>query len=83
LGSQEQRPEYGTCAIFRRSLLEPHPGPERRPTRPGLPDYGEFGRFERLVYAAYIWLVLAAGCDIVTGLAALLQRPVFLQRTAI
>jgi hypothetical protein len=60
-----------------------HPGPERRPTRPGLPDYGEFGRFEQLVYAAYIWLVLAAGCDIITGLASLLQRPWFLTSTAI
>jgi hypothetical protein len=60
-----------------------HPGPERRPTRPGLPDYGEFGRFERLVYAAYIWLVLAAGGDSVSGLAALLQWPWLLQKTAI
>ncbi len=36
------------------------PGPERQPTRPGLPDYGEFGRFEWLVYSAYAWLVLGA-----------------------
>ena len=60
-----------------------HPGPERRPTRPGLPDYGEFGRFEWLVYASYSWLVLAAGCDIVTGLTSLLHHPFFVSRTAI
>jgi hypothetical protein len=28
--------------------------------RPGLPDYGEFGRFEWLLYAAYVWLIVAA-----------------------
>jgi uncharacterized protein involved in response to NO len=60
-----------------------HPGPERRPTRPGLPDYGEFGRFERLVYAAYTWLVLAAVGDLVTGLTSMLQRPWFISNTAI
>jgi uncharacterized protein involved in response to NO len=60
-----------------------HPGPERRPTRPGLPDYGEFGRFEWLVYAAYAWLVLAAVGDLATGLTAMLQRPWFISHTAI
>lgn len=49
------------------------PGPQRRPTRPGLPDYGEFGRFERLVYAAYIWLLLAAGAEIATAAGKHLQ----------
>ena len=49
-----------------------HPGPERRPTRPGLPDYGAFGRFERLVYAAYIWLVLAACTEAASALAMLM-----------
>lgn len=46
-------------------------GPGRPPTRPGLPDYGEFGLFERLLYSAYAWLALAAGCDIVDGAASL------------
>ncbi len=46
-----------------------HPGAERRPTRDGLPDYGEFGRFERLVYAAYIWLILAALFEIAIGIS--------------
>lgn len=46
------------------------PGPERRPTRPGLPDYGEFGRFEWCLLGAFGWLVLAAGMDISTGIAA-------------
>ncbi len=44
-----------------------HPGPERPATRPGLPDYGEFGRFERLIYAAYSWLVLGAVLDLLSG----------------
>ena len=46
---------------------ELQPGPDRRPTRPGLPDYGEFGRFERLVYAAYTWLVLGACFEVLDG----------------
>ena len=46
-------------------------GPDRPPTRPGLPDFGEFGRFELLVYSAYTWLVLAASSEIVDGLSAL------------
>jgi uncharacterized protein involved in response to NO len=60
-----------------------HPGPERRPTRPGLPDYGEFGRFERLVYAAYVWLVLAAGGEVVSGCATLVGSPWVISPTAI
>ncbi|MDZ7360666.1 MAG: NnrS family protein [candidate division KSB1 bacterium] len=47
------------------------PGPERPPTRDGLPDYGEFGRFERLLYAAYLWLLVGAGLEFLTGLAVL------------
>lgn len=50
-------------------------GPDRPPTRPGLPDYGEFGRFERLLYSAYSWLVLAAGCEIVDASATLAGYP--------
>jgi len=46
-------------------------GPDRPPTRPGLPDFGEFGRFELLVYSAYIWLVLAAGSEVLDGFALL------------
>ncbi|MEK7728944.1 MAG: hypothetical protein AAB354_11055 [candidate division KSB1 bacterium] len=45
--------------------------PERQPTRPGLPDYGEFGRFEWLVYSAYGWLVLGAAYELLSGAAAL------------
>jgi uncharacterized protein involved in response to NO len=47
------------------------PGPERPPTRDGLPDYGEFGRFERLLYTAYLWLLGGAGLELLTGLAVL------------
>ena len=46
-------------------------GPDRPPTRPGLPDYGEFGPFELLVYSAYIWLVLAASSEILDGFVVL------------
>jgi uncharacterized protein involved in response to NO len=54
-----------------------HPGPQRRPTRPGLPDYGEFGRFEWLVYTAYIWLILGAVAEIITGTTRLLRTSFF------
>jgi uncharacterized protein involved in response to NO len=49
------------------------PGPERQPTRAGLPDYGEFGRFERLLYAAYLWLLFGVGLELMTGLATILR----------
>jgi uncharacterized protein involved in response to NO len=54
---------------------EVSPLPDKRPTRWGLPDYGEFGRFERLVYAAYAWLVLAALSEMLVGGVNLLGRP--------
>jgi uncharacterized protein involved in response to NO len=60
-----------------------HPGPERRPTRPGLPDYGEFGRFEWLVYAAYVWLVLAAVGEVGDGVSAFIERPVLIESSAL
>lgn len=50
-------------------------GPDRAPTRPGLPDYGEFGRFELLIYSAFAWLVLAAGCEIIQGATAVAGSP--------
>ncbi len=49
------------------------PGPERQPTREGLPDYGEFGRFERLLYAAYWWLLFGALLELLTALATILR----------
>ena len=49
------------------------PGPERRPTRPGLPDYGEFGRFELLLYAAFVFLALAAAAELLDGALVLFQ----------
>jgi len=39
------------------------------PTRPGLPDYGEFGRFERLLQAAYLCLALAGAMELWNGAA--------------
>lgn len=46
---------------------------ERQPTRPGLPDYGEFGRFEGLVYSAYAWLVFGAVYELLSSAAGLLH----------
>lgn len=51
------------------------PGPDRRPTRRGLPDYGEFGRFERLLYAAFVFLALAAAAELLDGALALFRLP--------
>ena len=47
-----------------REQVDAKPKEDRRPTRAGLPDYGEFGRFERLISAAYSWLALAALFDV-------------------
>ena len=49
------------------------PGPERKPTRDGLPEYGEFGRFERLLYSAYVWLLIGAGLDFLSGAATIFK----------
>lgn len=51
------------------------PGPQRRQTRPGLPDYGEYGRFEWLVYSAYGWLGLASLLLVFDGALTLSGRP--------
>ena len=59
------------------------PGAERRPTRPGLPDYSEFGRFDRLVSMAYVWLVLAAVSEAVSGIAALAGGAFLINSSAI
>jgi uncharacterized protein involved in response to NO len=49
-----------------------HPESARRPDPS---QHGAFGRFERLVYAAYVWLSLAAVGEVVSGGAVLLGRP--------
>lgn len=49
-----------------------HPRPERRPTRTGLPDYGEFGRFEWSAHGAYGWLVLASVVESALGASSLM-----------
>ncbi|HEY6041057.1 MAG TPA: NnrS family protein, partial [Anaerolineae bacterium] len=36
----------------------------RRPTRAAYPDAGEYGRFELLIYSAYIWLAISALLEI-------------------
>lgn len=50
----------------------------RRPTRTGLPDRGEYGRFEWLVYSAYVWQLVGAvllGANGATDLAG--RSPLF------
>ena len=47
-----------------------NPTRHRRP-RSGMPDYGEFGHFEWLVYAAYGFLVVAALAEVYSGLGVL------------
>lgn len=44
------------------------------PPRVGMPDYGEFGRFERLICAAYLWLAAAGLLEGWNGAALLLGR---------
>ncbi len=47
------------------------PVADLKPTRPGLPDYGEFGPFEKLIYSAYIWLIFGALMEGAIGLSIL------------
>ncbi|RMD90044.1 MAG: hypothetical protein D6813_09735 [Calditrichaeota bacterium] len=61
--------------------LEPEPG--RRPTRPGLPDYGEFGKFEWLIYAAYGWLALAAFLEIFVAVTSWAKLPLSINPDAL
>lgn len=51
------------------------PAPTRRPTRTGIPDYGEFGKFEWLVYGSYIWLLVACGLEVAIGVSSLFNYP--------
>lgn len=51
--------------------LAPQPRRFHPPTRPGMPDYGEFGHFERLLWAAYLCLALAGVMELWNGGAAL------------
>ncbi len=46
-----------------------------RPTRPGLPDHGEFGHFERLLYLAYGWLIVAAILEVLIGIFRVVGAP--------
>jgi len=59
------------------------PGADRRATRPGLPDYGEFGKFENLIYAAYCWLLFAALLEIASGAALLFDMDLPISSDAI
>lgn len=54
--------------------LAPQPRRFHPPPRPGMPDYGEFGHFERLLLAAYLCLTLAGLLELWNGVAALSGR---------
>jgi uncharacterized protein involved in response to NO len=54
-------------------IAEPSDG--ANPTRPGLPDHGEFGRFERLLYLAYGWLLVGSALDLYLGLSRIAGYP--------
>lgn len=41
--------------------------PGQQKARPGLPSRHAFGRFDWLIFTAYVWLVLGAFCEIVIG----------------
>ncbi len=46
-------------------LAQASGGPEA--TRAGLPDRGEYGRFELALYLAYVWLLIGVVLEILTG----------------
>lgn len=54
--------------------VQPRPEVEaaRPPTRPGYPDAGEYGRFELLVYSAYLWLLVFVAMMLLGNSAVLL-----------
>jgi len=54
------------------ALREKQAGPNRKPSHPGLPDYGEYGRFEWLIYSALCWLVVGAILELLMGSLSLL-----------
>ena len=59
------------------------PGAAPQTTWPGFTEYGAFGRFARLVYAAYVWLLLAALCEAAAALASLTGSAPFISGNAV
>ncbi len=57
--------------------------PDRRPTRPGMPDYGEFGAFEKLIRAAFFWLLFAAVAELTVSIGWLLGHEPLVSRDAV
>ena len=62
-------------------LAEATGGPH--PTRIGLPDRGEFGRFELPLYTAYVWLLVAAVLEIVTGVQTIIGGELWVDSDAL
>ena len=57
--------------------------PDRKPTRPGMPDYGEFGAFEKLIRAAFFWLLFAAVSELTVSTGWLLGHEPMVSRDAV
>lgn len=55
--------------VHRQGTPPDQPKLHRKPR--ALPDYGEFGRFEWLLYGAFVWLAIAAFMDLYSGLGIL------------
>jgi len=57
------RDELSKSPFWRRDHIEPEEMNLERKPRTGYSDYGEFGRFELLIYSAYIWLLIGLFLD--------------------
>lgn len=61
--------------FWRRDGFENEVNQEKKP-RKGYSDYGEFGRFEFLIYSAYIWLMIGLFLDALARVLLLFDLPV-------
>ncbi|CUS99587.1 hypothetical protein [Candidatus Chrysopegis kryptomonas] len=56
--------ELSKSPFWRRDRIEEKGSNLERKPRRGYSDYGEFGRFELLIYSAYVWLLIGLFLDI-------------------
>ena len=56
--------ELSKSPFWRRDGIEDESAGTGRKPRKGYSDYGEFGRFELLIYSSYIWLLIGIFLDI-------------------
>ncbi|NOZ03397.1 MAG: hypothetical protein GXO92_02165, partial [FCB group bacterium] len=55
----------------------------RKTTRDKYPDYGEWGRFELLIYSAYFWLTVGAILELTVGISAVINESIYISADAI